>query len=413
VSVKSFVVSILYKGRVIHNPMSGVPLRTPLYPWHQREGARFFLFGEWEMPLVYSSILKEHEAVRRAAGLFDVSHMGKFLIRGSGSHALLDRLSSNAIPRRPGRARYTHILDEDGHILDDVIITCLEETAYLCVCNAARRSLILGWIRRHATGQDIVDLTFDVLCLALQGPRAAALLQSLTSIDIDTVRPFRATVLDLLLGDRPGTARGPSGDVPPETKGSPSPLTAWAGADDRGDACLATRTGYTGEDGFELFPSTTMGQVLWSTLLARGADLGLKPAGLGARDTLRLEKGYLLSGQDFDGSQTPLEVGAERIVRWDHDFLGRDALQRQQMRGDYPRLVGLVLQAPGVPRHGYEIVFEDKVVGRVTSGALSPTLGRGIALGYVPPSLAKAGTIVAIRIRRRDVPASITQPPFL
>ena len=369
-----------------------------------------FEFAGWRMPLQYSSIVVEHFAVRRDVGLFDVSHMGKMLVSGASAWESLNRLSANDVPRKAGRARYTHLLDEDGRIIDDVIITCLAPDQYLMVCNAEPRERVLAWIRKGAKGQRVEDLTFDYLCLALQGPKAARVMQLVTTFDVNSIKTFGASFCDLLLGERLGTSR-PRGPVPQEMMGWGAAASSMS--QEVADFCLVTRTGYTGEDGFELFPPSSMGMAVWNALLAAGREAGIRPVGLGARDTLRLERGFLLSGTDFDGRQTPLEASSEWLVKWDHEFIGREALRRQKERGGYDRLVGLRAMERGVPRHGCPVVQGDRPVGVVTSGTVSPSLKIGIALAYVRPQAAGEGTHLAILVRDRPVRAEVKKPPFL
>ena len=385
-------------------------LRTPLYEVHKSSGAAFIEFGGWEMPLQYTGIVAEHMAVRSAAGLFDVSHMGKVVISGPTAWRFLDGLSTNDVPRDGGRARYTHLLDAQGRILDDVIITCLDPERFLMVCNAGPRDGIVAWLRKHARGDRIEDLTPDYLCLALQGPKAARILQLLTLHDVASIKAFHGAFIELLLGERLGTGRTPPAG-PPEGMGW-GPFRAGA-TQEVSDFCFVTRTGYTGEDGFELFPPRELAAAVWNAILAAGQDAGVTPIGLGARDTLRLEKGYLLSGTDFDGRQTPLECASEWLVKWDHEFIGREALRRQKERGDYDRLVGLLAQERGVPRHGCSVVQKDREVGVVTSGTMSPVLKVGIALARVRPEVAKAGTELGILVRDRSVRAAVKKPPFV
>src|SRR3990170_4071254 len=310
---------------------SPMPLRTPLYDIHVAAGATMTEFGGWEMPLQYDGIVAEHKAVRTAAGLFDVSHMGKIMVSGRDAGGFLGRLATNNVPRKPFRARYTHLCDEEGRILDDVIITCLASDRYFLVCNAGPRDRVVRWLRRHAVGEDVQDITSDYLCLALQGPKAARILQLAASFDVEALKPFAGSVGELLLSRRLGVSRS-SDATAPEAVGWVSGESGEAGL---ADHSFVTRTGYTGEDGFELFPDNDLGVVLWEALLAAGRDAGLRPVGLGARDTLRLEKGFLLSGTDFDGTQTPLEAASERFVRWDHEFIGRTA---SRPRTSDPRL---------------------------------------------------------------------------
>ena len=373
-------------------------LRTPLVDWHASHGARIVEFAGWDMPLLYTGIVDEHLAVRRAAGLFDVSHMGKLLLEGPGTTAAVNRLSTNDIPGTPGRARYTHLLDERGRILDDVIFTCLGPDRFLCVCNAGPRARIVPWIRSHLPGPTLRDLTPEYLCLAFQGPRAAEALQRLTSADLAAIKGFRAAPIPLAL----------PGGAPPETKGwgAPDPL-APAGS------VLITRTGYTGEDGFELFPRSVLAVAVWDALLAAGRDLGAVPVGLGARDTLRLEKGYLLSGQDFTGAETSLETNSEWLVKWDHDFIGREALRAQKARDAYRTLMGLRLREKGVPRHGCRVLSGEREVGLVTSGTLSPSLRVGIALATLDPGVQAPGTRLAVDVRGEAKAAEVVKPPFL
>ncbi len=394
-------------------------LRTPLYAWHAAAGARLIEFGGWEMPLQYSGILEEHLAVRRDAGLFDVSHMGKLLVTGPSARAFLDGLSANDVPATAGRARYTQLLREDGTIIDDVIITNLSPTEFFVVCNAGPRPTVVAWLDAHRPRDtSLNDLTLSHLCLALQGPKAPALLARFTGADLAGVRPFWALPVRFAGPDGPPGA----GRVPVETKGwgwpAEDPLMAAASrlrpaSASTGPGFLITSTGYTGEPGFELFPPAVPGIHLWERLLAAGGVDGLKPIGLGARDTLRLEKGYLLSGQDFTGSQTPLEVNSEWIVKWDRPFLGRSALEAQRARGGYRRLVGLRVQDRGIPRHECAVLADGARVGTVTSGTLSPSLRVGIALASVEPDRAVVGTMLDVDIRGTPHPAQVVRPPFL
>jgi aminomethyltransferase len=399
-----------------------VASRTPLYASHRAAGARFFEFAGWEMPLQYSGIVEEHLAVRRAVGLFDVSHMGKIFIEGPAAHAVLDRLSANDIPTSAGRARYTQLLREDGTILDDVIVTCLAPDRFFLVCNAGPRAAVVSWLTAYKTGDvALADRTTAYLCLALQGPRAPELLQRFTSVDLTHVKPFHGVSIDFVppapWGTRPRA-------VPPEIKGwgtpgsresSITPSVAGGEPTVSGGraAFLVTRTGYTGEPGFELFPTAQEGTWVWESLLKAGEDLGVRPIGLGARDTLRLEKGYLLSGQDFDGRQTPLEVNSAWLVKWDRPFLGREALVAQRDRDDYPRLVGVRMEDRGIPRPGFRVLSGGSDVGHVTSGTMSPSLRVGIALASVDKGHAAKDTRLDVDIRGVAHAARVVPLPFL
>ncbi len=393
-------------------------LRTPLHDWHVAAGARVIEFGGWEMPLQYTGIIEEHLAVRRSVGLFDVSHMGKLLVDGPSAQSFLDGLSTNDIPPQPGRARYTQLLREDATILDDVIVTCLSPGRYSIVCNAGPRLTVLAWLEAHRpAGVRIQDLTMTHLCLALQGPRAPELLRRFTTSDLAGLKPFWGARIDV----HPPTRGTPGMAAPVEAEGwgwdAPDPLMAAATevpgtAVSDGPSIVITRTGYTGEPGFELFPPEAPGRRLWAALLAAGADLGVRPIGLGARDTLRLEKGYLLSGQDFDGRQTPLEVNSAWVVKWGRPFLGHEALEAQRARDDYPRLVGLRMDDKGIPRHGCRVLAGGAAVGTVTSGTMSPSLRVGIALASVDRTHARDAHL-DVDIRGTPHPASVVRPPFL
>ncbi len=396
-----------------------VPLRTPLYEWHRAAGARFIEFGGWEMPLQYSGIVEEHRTVRRALGLFDVSHMGKIFVEGSTAHAFLDRLSANDLPATPGRARYTHLLRDDGTILDDVIVTRLAPDRFFLVCNAGPRPAVWSWLNEHRIGDvALADRTAAVMCLALQGPRAPEFLQRFTSVDLTRVKPFSGAAIDFV---PPAPWGAHPRAVPPEIEGWGSSTGTDASMDAPGEpsssggraAFLVTRTGYTGEPGFELFPAAAEGRWVWEVLLEAGSDVGMRPIGLGARDTLRLEKGYLLSGQDFDGHQTPLEVNSAWLVKWDRSFIGHEALEAERERDDYARLVGVRMEDRGIPRPGYRVFSGGADVGHVTSGTMSPSLRVGIALASVGKGHAAEGTSLEIDIRGTTHAARVVRLPFL
>ncbi len=362
--------------------------RTPLYESHLRLGARMIEFAGWQMPVFYSGINEEHLAVRSAAGVFDVSHMGDLIIRGKGSKEFLLKMLTNSIEDVPvGKGVYSHILDEDGHIIDDTIVYRLDLEEYLMVPNAAKVEEVLAWMRSHDPGDHILDISDRVACLAIQGPKAIGIVQRMGRVPLSNIKRFHSSLINM---------RGVGED----------PSLLWGGR------VLTARTGYTGEDGLELMLDSTLAQWLWDRLLEEGGRDGLVPAGLGARDTLRLEMGYLLSGTDFDGSQSSLQTGPDWVVRYEHHFIGKRALLEQSKRIDLPRLVCLELMDRGIPRHGYAIDHEGAEVGAVTSGTLSPSLHKGIAMGYVPPDLAKEGTAMGIVIRDQQVPAKVVRAPF-
>ncbi len=365
-------------------------------------------FHGWWMPLYYDSVVREHRAVRARAGLFDVSHMGKIVLFGEGATSTLQRLLPSKMPSKPGVCRYSHLLDEGGRILDDVVVTFLGENRYLCVCNAGATATVLQWFDQWFSDDQIKDLTQELTLVALQGPASADAMGRFFSADVKGLRRFRGTFAAFQ-----GDLRG-SSELPVEAKGW-APLHTLLGLSGPTEirSVYVTRTGYTGEDGFELLAPRNLGRALWLALLSEGGDFRVVPVGLGARDTLRLEKGYLLSGQDFDGHQTPLEVGYEWLIDWEHDFVGRDALLRLKGRGDYPHVVGVKLLHKGVPRAGNEIRVGDRSIGRLTSATLSPSLGVGIGLGRVKAGTASLGDRVDVLIRERRHPAELVPLPFL
>jgi len=361
--------------------MSEALKHTPLYDEHVALGGKIVPFAGYALPVQYpTGITAEHHAVRGAAGLFDVSHMGEFVIRGGDALALVQHLTVNDASRlEVGQCQYSAMCREDGGIIDDLVVYRFPEH-YMLVVNGARRDVDWAWVREHATAFDVeVEDRSDALALlALQGPVAQRVLAPLTDVDLDALGYYRFAE---------GTVAGVDGVV--------------------------SRTGYTGEDGFELYLPVGGAVAVWRALLEQGRDEGLLPAGLGARDTLRLEMGYALYGNDLDEEHTPLEGRLGWVVKLDKgDFVGREALARQKEQGVSRRLVGLQLTERGFPRPHYPIVHEGADVGEVTSGTVSPTLGHGIAMGYVPADLGAAGTALGIRVRDRVLAAEVVRPPF-
>ncbi|HEV8360712.1 MAG TPA: glycine cleavage system aminomethyltransferase GcvT [Candidatus Thermoplasmatota archaeon] len=351
-------------------------LRTPLHALHQELGGQMVPFAGYDMPVRYTSIQEEHMAVRTAAGLFDVSHMSNLWVRGQrAGEALAQVTVANAPAIPPFGTKYTTLLRDDGTIIDDLYIYRLPEAFHL-VPNAGMNREVAAWIADR-TKVEVQDKTDKTCIFALQGPRAAEILQSLTDIDLKGVKRFRC-------------ALGAIADV-------------WM---------MISRTGYTGEDGFELFPESKHGEEVFRKLLDAGRPRGLKPCGLGARDTLRLEKGFCLAGHEFAGGRTPLEASLDRFVAWDHDFVGKAALEAQRAR-QHQRLVGLAVQDRGIPRQACEVHVQGKTVGAVTSGTMSPVLKKGIALAYVDPPHHNAGTTLDIMIRGAASPAVVVPIPFV
>ncbi len=357
---------------------------TALHELHTTLGARFTEFGGWDMPVRYGSIIDEHQAVRRSAGLFDLSHMGELRVTGPGageglSHALVND------PRRlrVGRAGYSLLCQSDGGVIDDLIVYRLADERYLVVPNASNRETVAQELTERLGGYDaeLLDETLETSLVAIQGPRAAAVVSGLTEHPLDELRSYSA--VETTVG---------------------------------GMAVLLARTGYTGEDGFELFCAWEDGPGMWMALAdaAAGASSGpLTPCGLGARDTLRTEAGMPLYGNELDRQTTPFEAGLGWTVQLERDFIGRDALA---VNAAAPRkqLVGLVLRARGIARHGYRVTAAGtpEAIGVVTSGSQSPTLGEAIAMAYVPPEVAAAGTMLDVIVRGAAVPAQVVPLPF-
>ena len=363
------------------------PQVTPLRAVHESLGATMTAFAGWLMPLRYAGEISEHQAVRNAAGLFDLSHMGEIAVTGPGAAAALDyalvgRLSALA----PGRARYTMICAPDGGVLDDLIVYRLGEAEYLVVANAANTAVVAAALRDRAAGHDarVDDQTAGYALIAIQGPHAAGILAPLTDIGLDGVKYYS--------GHR-GTVAG--------------------------QPVLLARTGYTGEDGFELFTAPEGAEALWRALASAGAAAGLVPAGLAARDTLRLEAGMPLYGNELTDQVTPFDAGLGRVVVFDKpgDFVGRAALAERAQAPPRQVLAGLIAGSRRVPRHGYPVTWDGVSCGTVTSGAPSPTLAVPIAMAYLDPEIAGRARDdtegrLAVDVRGRPEPARITDLPF-
>ena len=370
--------------------------RTPFFAKYKDHGAKTVPFAGWEMPIQYTGIIEEHMAVRNSAGLFDVSHMGDLIVRGSGAKDFLRKVLTNNIDLAvPGKGVYSHMLREDGTIIDDTIVYNLNGSCFLLVPNASTKDTVLSWLRGMLNEDtEIIDISQRIACLAVQGPKAADIAQRITQDNVKDMKRFGAMTASVDAGTSCGF------------------LTDILGPDERnGTICVFARTGYTGEDGFEILVEEKGAGVLWDRLMSAGAG-ELMPAGLGCRDTLRLEKGMLLSGTDFDGSQTTLQTGPRWVVKFDHEFIGRGALEAQKER-EYDVLVGLATDNRNIPRHGHPILRNGEKIGIVTSGTMSPVLRKGIAMGYVPLSLAAEGTELEIDIRGRAAKATVTKLPFV
>lgn len=370
------------------------PKPTPLFAEHERLNAKLIDFAGYSMPVQYAGILEEHRAVRERAGLFDVSHMAQFQVSGPKAKEFLSWVAVNDPERLyPGKSHYTMICNEQGGILDDLLLYCLTDRLYMLVVNAANRDKIWNHLvqlagKRYKESVNLADRSEQTALIALQGPASVEILSKLTYF--------------------------PSDSRPP---GSISPFAFQVGriAGERG--ILVSRTGYTGEDGFELYIDTDRSDPVhvWKALLDAGEPFGLQPAGLGARDTLRLEAGLPLYGNELNEETTPLQAGMGWVVKLDRDpFIGSEALKREKEEGSARRLVGLDTgDARVIPRGGYPLLDrEGREVGVVTSGTSSPTLGSGIGMGYLPADLAVPEETVQIAIRKRRAEAKIRSLPF-
>jgi aminomethyltransferase len=360
---------------------------TPLRAVHESLGATMTGFAGWLMPLRYRGEISEDHAVRRAAGLFDLSHMGEIAVTGPDAAAALDyALVGQPSALAPGRARYTMICAPDGGVLDDLIVYRLGHTEYLIVANAANTAVVAAALRDRAEGYDAqaADQTAEHALIAIQGPHAARILASVTDVDLDDVKYY-------------SSQRGVVSDFP----------------------VLLARTGYTGEDGFELFTRPGDAERVWVALTRAGADDGLVPAGLAARDTLRLEAGMPLYGNELSPQVTPFDAGLGRVVVFSKpgDFVGRAALAERSQAPPQRVLAGLIGGSRRVPRHGYAVTWDGAASGVVTSGAPSPTLAVPIAMAYLDPAIARLARDddsdrLAVDIRGKDEPARITDLPF-
>lgn len=356
--------------------------RTPLYEEHLKLGARIVEFSGWEMPVQYTSIIQEHQAVRTQAGLFDVSHMGEFKVEGSDALAFLQYLVPNDVSRLAiHQALYSQLCLPTSNVIDDLLIYRLDEQQYMLVVNAGNIDKDLAWVKEQAKNYPsviVTDQSDTTALLALQGPAASAILQPLTEIDLSAIRYYRC---------EPGQVAG---------------IT-----------CLISRTGYTGEDGFELYCAPVDVVALWNKLLAAGTSHGLLPAGLGARDTLRLEAGLCLYGHELDEQTNPLEAKLGWTVKLTKgDFIGRDVLVQVKEQGPERLLIGIEMVERGIPRGGYALYDNDQQIGSLTSGAPGPTVQKNIGMGYVDAAHAIVGIPIQVDIRGKRIAARIVTLPF-
>ncbi len=356
---------------------------TPLTQIHRAHNAKLVDFAGWMMPIHYTGVLDEYHAVRHGAGLFDVSHMGRIKVTGSQAEELLQWVSTNDVARLAvGQAQYSMVCQESGGILDDIFIYKIGPQDFLVCVNASNREKIVRWFfenqAKNFPKAMLHDRSDELAQIAIQGPASKAILQKLIGAPADNLKPRQCATIDSM-----------------------------------GFSSLLSRTGYTGEVGYEWYLPAGEAQQAWEQLLKAGTHDQVKPVGLGARDLLRLDVGYLLYGNDMDEQTTPLEAGAEWVVAWNKGlFQGQAALLKQKEQGITRRLVGFKMMERGIPRHHMDILKDGKTVGTVTSGNFSPILQQGIGLGSLPPALRDEGTLIEINIRGKHVPARVVNPPF-
>ena len=354
---------------------------TALTHIHESLGAKMLPFAGFNMPILYEGVNAEHETVRNAVGVFDVSHMGEFLLTGPNALALIQKVTSNdAATLTIGRAQYSCLPNADGGIVDDLLVYKMKEEQYLLVVNASNIDKDWEWISSHNDlGVDMKNLSDDYSLLAIQGPKAVGAMQSLTSVDLASIAYYHFEV-----GDFAGIAN-----------------------------VIISATGYTGSGGFEIYCKNDEVEQIWNKVFEAGAAFGIKPIGLAARDTLRLEMGFCLYGNDINDTTSPLEAGLGWITKFNKDFVNAANLKEQKEKGVSRKLVAFEMQERAVPRHDYEIVnAEGIVIGIVTSGTMSPSMNKGIGLGYVTTENSTVDSDIFIRIRKNDVPAKVVKLPF-
>ena len=354
---------------------------TALSHLHEKLGAKMLPFAGYNMPILYEGVNAEHETVRTAVGVFDVSHMGEFLLSGENALALIQKVTSNdASVLTIGKAQYSCLPNNDGGIVDDLLIYKIKENEYLLVVNASNIDKDWDWISGHNDlGVTMKNLSDDYSLLAIQGPKTTEAIQSLTSFDLSTIQYYSFEVTDFA--------------------GFPK--------------VIISATGYTGSGGFEIYCKNSEVETIWNKIFEAGKSFGIKPIGLAARDTLRLEMGFCLYGNDINDNTSPLEAGLGWITKFNKNFINSEKLKLQKEQGVTKKLVAFELIERGVPRHDYEIVDNHgNIIGVVTSGTMSPSLNKGIGLGYVTTENSKIDSEIFIRIRKNDVAAKVVKLPF-
>ncbi|AMD84774.1 aminomethyltransferase [Capnocytophaga haemolytica] len=354
---------------------------TALTDVHIALGAKMVPFAGYNMPVQYEGVNAEHETVRKGVGVFDVSHMGEFFLRGKHALDLIQRVTSNdASVLTDGRAQYSCMPNDKGGIVDDLLVYKIADEHYMLVVNASNIEKDWAWISKHNTfGVEMENASDAYSLLAIQGPKALEALQPLTSVNLSEIAYYHFTIGE------------------------------FAGIKD----VIISATGYTGAGGVEIYVKNKDIRHVWEKVFEAGKAFGIKPIGLGARDTLRLEMGFCLYGNDIDDTTSPLEAGLGWITKFTKDFVNSTTLKLQKEQGVSRKLVAFEMQEKAIPRHGYDIVDEKGVViGKVTSGTMSPSLGKGIGLGYVPVAYAKVGSTIWVQIRKNQVPATVVKLPF-
>lgn len=355
---------------------------TALTPTHEALGAKIVPFAGYNMPVSYEGVNAEHETVRKGVGVFDVSHMGEFLISGPTALDLIQKVTSNDASKLTiGKAQYSCLPNETGGIVDDLIVYRLKEDQYLLVVNAANIEKDWKHISKYNAdfNADMRNISEGYSLLAIQGPKAVEAMQALTSVDLSAIKFY-----NFVVGDFAGIPH-----------------------------VIISATGYTGSGGFEIYCKNEEVKQIWDKVFEAGAAYDIKPIGLAARDTLRLEMGYCLYGNDINDETSPLEAGLGWITKFTKDFVNSEALKEEKEQGSERKLIAFTLDERGIPRHDYDIVdAQGKIIGVVTSGTMSPSLGKGIGLGYVPTDLSLLGTKINIQIRKKSVPATVVKLPF-
>jgi len=355
--------------------------RTPFYEIHKKAGAKIVPFAGYEMPVLYAGIMEEHKAVRNAVGVFDVSHMGEFYAKGTNALSFLQSITVNDVSKlTPGKAQYSAMCFDDGGIVDDLLIYMLAENSYLIVVNASNIEKDWEWMKKHCpAGVEFVNKSDETALLAIQGPKSLETMQKLTSSNLSTI-PYYHFVQGSIAGIE----------------------------------MIISRTGYTGELGFEIYFNVAHAEKIWNAIFDAGKEFGITPIGLGARDTLRLEMGYCLYGNDIDQTTNPIEANLGWITKLNKgEFVAKSILEKTKSEGPKRKLVGMMLTEKAVPRHGYPLVMNGTNVGVVTSGTFSPSLEKGIAMGYVNVPHTEIGSKISIDVRGKMVEATVVALPFL